>query len=224
MNTTTEIAIEENKEEPNDYLLKGMAHIFSFLFHPLFIPFYLAYFLIYVHPYLFVGFSAEQKIQTLFILGLNVLFFPLLSVLLLKRVGFIESLMLRTQKDRIIPYIACGIFFFWTYTVFKQQPRYPLALTAYLLGLFLASSVALLANIYIKVSMHAIGLGGWIGLFLYLMKSNSMLMTWPIALLLLITGLTCSFRLFLKSHRPIDIYVGLLIGLGCQLVALVVIL
>ena len=55
------------------------------------------------------------------IVALNIVFFPLISVLLLRAVGFIDSLFLRTQKDRIIPYIASGIFFFWAYTVFKQQ-------------------------------------------------------------------------------------------------------
>ena len=222
MNTTAECTIEEKASSEENLFLKGAAHVFSFLFHPLFIPFYVAYFLMYVHPYVFVGFTLHEKTQTFFILGLNLFFFPLLSVLLLKSVGFIDSFFLKTQKDRIIPYIACGIFFFWTYTVFKQQPRYPLVLTAYILGVFLASSAALLANIYIKVSMHAIGFGGLIGIFGYLMQSHSMLMSWPIVLILLITGLTCSFRLYLKSHRPIDIYCGLLIGICCQLIALYV--
>ena len=170
-----------------------------------------------------MGFTPHEKIQTFFILILNLLFFPLLSVLLLKSVGFIDSLLLKTQKDRIIPYIACGIFFFWTYTVFKQQPRYPLVLTAYLLGIFLTSSAALLANIYTKISMHALGLGSAIGIFGYLMLNHSMLMSWPLALLLLITGATSSFRLYLKAHRPIDIYIGLFIGIFCQLVAVKVI-
>lgn len=224
MNLNSELIIEEQPVREGFSFLKGIAHVFSLLFHPLFIPFYVAYFLMYVHPYAFVGFELSEKTKTFFILGLNLFFFPLLSVLLLKSVGFIDSVFLKTQKDRIIPYIACGIFFFWTYTVFKQQPRYPLVLTAYILGIFLASSGALLANIYLKVSMHAIGFGGVIGIFAYLSQSHSMLMSLPLATTLLLTGLTCSFRLYLKSHRPIDIYCGLLIGFISQLIAVSVII
>src|SRR5690242_5808822 len=99
---------------------------FSYIFHPIFIPLYATFFLLYIHPSAFSGFSQAQKKQTLLIVSLNLVFFPLLSVFLLRAVGFIESIFLKTQKDRIIPYIAAGIFFFWTYTVFNQQAHYPL--------------------------------------------------------------------------------------------------
>jgi hypothetical protein len=137
----------------------------------------------------------------------------------LKAVGFIDSLYLRSQRDRIIPYIAAGIFFFWAYTVFKQQPRYPLILTSFVLGIFLASSAALIANIYQKVSMHAIGMGGWLGLFLIIGYQQTQLMSWPLAIVIILTGFVCSSRLWLNAHRPIEIYTGLLIGLLSQFVA-----
>jgi hypothetical protein len=134
-------------------------------------------------------------------------------------VGFVESIYLKTQKDRIIPYIASGIFFFWTYTVFKQQSVYPLLLVIFVFGIFLASSAALIANIYLKVSMHAIGMGGWLGFFLLLMLINSMLMSLPIAVVLLLTGLVCTSRLMSRSHTTSEIYLGLVIGILTQFVA-----
>lgn len=147
---------------------------------------------------------------------LNLAFFPLISVLLLRAVGFISSIYLQSQRDRIIPYIAAGIFYFWAYTVFKQQPQYPLIITSFILGIFLASSVALIANIYFKISMHAIGMGGWIGIFLVIFKSNAMLMSWPLAIVVLITGLVCSARLLISRHEPKDIYAGLFVGIITQ--------
>ncbi len=214
--------VQENFIENNDdvsIVTKIFANLFSYLFHPLFIPLYLTLFLLYIHPSAFAGFSAIEKKQTAFIVALNLLFFPLMSVLLLKGVGFIDSLFLKTQKDRIIPFIACGIFFFWAYTVFKEQPQYPRILVSYIFGIFLASSAALLANIYFKVSMHAIGVGGLLGSFFILFYTNSMQMTWPLCAVLLITGLACTSRLILKAHRPFDIYGGLLIGIISQLAA-----
>ncbi len=198
---------------------KLFSGFFSYLFHPVFVPVYVCSFLLYIHPSAFTGFSDANKFRTLIIVALNLVFFPLLSVFLLRAVGFIESIFLRTQKDRIIPYIACGIFFFWAYTVFKQQTEYPLILVCYILGIFFASSAALLANIYVKVSMHAIGMGGWLGLFLIIMHSNMMLMSFPIALVLLFSGLVCTARLMAKSHRPFEIYLGFLIGLISQFAA-----
>jgi hypothetical protein len=208
----------------NSLAAKIFAGFFSYLFHPVFIPLYIILFLIYVHPSAFAGFSAAGKKQTILIMALNLVFFPLITVLLLRAVGFIESLYLRTQKDRIIPYIASGIFFFWAYTVFKEQPQYPLVLTSFIFGIFLASSAALISNIYFKISMHAIGMGGLIGFFILLFKANSMLMTWPLCLALLVAGLVCSARLLINSHQPKDIYMGLFVGIVSQFAAGVVVL
>ena len=88
------------------------AGFFSYLLHPVFVPLYFTAFLLFIHPDAFTGFSAVERKKVLLIVGLNVVFFPLLSVILLKAVGFIDSIFLRTRKDRIIPYIAAGIFFF----------------------------------------------------------------------------------------------------------------
>ena len=203
---------------------KIYAAFFSYVFHPVFVPVYVSLFLVYIHPSAFSGFSEAGKRQTLFIILLNLVFYPLFSVMLMRAVGFIESIYLRTQKDRIIPYIASGTFLFWAYLVFKQQPQYPLILTSFVLGIFLASSVALIANIYFKISMHAIGMGSWLGIFLIILKNNEMLMTWPLCAVLLITGLVCSARILISSHQPKDIYMGLLVGIITQFAAAMVIL
>ena len=217
--------MENNKEtnqENNSTINFGLpskifAHLISYLFHPLFVPLYIILFLLYLHPTAFTGFSDTTKIRVIFIVIINLLFFPLLSVLLLKAVGFIDSIYLKNQKDRIIPYIASGIFFFWAYHVFKEQAQYPEVWVSYLLGLFLASSAALIANIYFKVSMHAVGVGGWLGLSYLLYNSQEMMMTWPFAAVLIITGMVCTSRMILKAHSKFDIYGGLIIGVLTQI-------
>ena len=211
-----EISAENRNVQP---ALKRAAVFFSYIFHPIFIPLYAIYFLVYVHPSYFSGFSDKAKLQTVIISSLNLIFFPLVSIALLKGLGFIDSVYLKTRKDRIIPYMACGIFFFWAYTVFKKQEMYPPVMATFIFGIFLASSAALLANIYFKVSMHAIGMGGWTGLFCLIAKENSMLMTWPLASVLLFTGIVCTARLLVSDHTQKDIYSGLLIGFLCQMAA-----
>ena len=211
-----EITIERPNSHP---ILKVFANFFSYIFHPIFIPIYAIAFLVFVHPSYFTGFSEKRKIMTVVISSVNLVFFPLLSVALLKAVGFIDSIFLRTRKDRIIPYMACGIFFFWAYTVFNKQNIYPPILSSFILGIFLAASAALIANIYFKISMHAIGVGGLIGLCIVIANSQTMLMTWPLALALLIAGIVCTARLIVSDHTQRDIYLGLALGLLAQLIA-----
>ncbi len=203
--------------------IKFVAHIFSYIFHPLFIPVYITWFLTSVHPSYFSGFSMYQKNWLVLRVAYSMVFFPLITVLLLRALKFIDSFFLHTQKDRIIPYIACGIFYFWVYLVFKNQPNIPIVLTAFIFSVFLASSAALIANIYLKISMHAIGMGGVIGILLIIMYSNTMLTTLPFSITFLLTGLVCTSRLIVSNHQPKEIYLGLLLGIISQLIGAAVV-
>ena len=205
-------------------VLKAIASGLSYIFHPIFLPLYAVWFIAYIHPSYLSGFSDGMRLRTVLITAQNAVFYPLFCVLLLKGVGFISSIFLRTQKDRIIPYMACGIFFFWTFTVFKEQALFPKILPSFMLGVFLASSASLIANIYFKISMHAVGVGGVVGLFIIIAGTNTMLMTWPLGAALLIAGLVCSARLLITDHTSKDIYSGLAVGLLAQFVAAFIIL
>lgn len=217
--TTGELSEAPDNELQFSGWLQWPSRLFSYLLHPIFLPVYVTAYFTLLHPLLFVGFSQQERIKTILIVFLNTGIFPLVTVLLLRALGFIGSIQLLTQKDRIIPYIACGIFYFWAYTVFKEQTDYPRLLPVFLLGIFLSSSAALLANIYYKVSMHAIGMGGVVGVLLLLFFQNNLLPGWPLAAALLLSGTIGSARLILKSHNPFDIYSGFIIGLLMQATA-----
>jgi len=218
-----EVAVSEKGdlvEKKTGGMLRWAAQFFSYCFHPIFIPLYATWFLVFIHPSLFVGYSTEGKIWMLVRVGYTMVFFPLITVLLLRALGFISSFYLETQRDRIIPYIASGIFFFWAYLVFRNQPEIPGVLTAFTFGVFLSSSAALMANIYIKISMHAIGMGGLTGLLILMSFNDSMLMTVPISIGVLMTGVVCTSRLLVSNHKTMEIYSGLLLGFCCQLIGL----
>jgi len=207
---------------PQNAVVKFFAQLFSCVFHPIFIPLYLTYFLAWLHPGYFAGFSLFAKKRILLLVAINAVAFPLITVLLLKALGFIDSLFLKTQKDRIIPYIASGTFFFWTQYVLREQNFVPRILVAFMFGVFISSSAALIANIYYKISMHAIGMGGMLGLFFVIMQQNTMLMTWPLSLAILLTGLVCTSRLLISNHTSKEIYAGLAVGIICQLAGAII--
>ena len=203
-------------------VIRFFAHLFSYVFHTLFVPLYVTWFLAFVHPTYFSGFNLINKQRLLLQVGVTAVAFPAITVLLLKGLHFIDSIFLRTQKDRIIPYIASMTFFFWAQYVLREQPFIPRILVAFMFGVFISSAAALIANIYYKISMHAIGMGGWVGLFLLIMQQDTMLMTWPLSLAFLLAGLVCTSRMIVSDHRPKEIYAGLVVGLACQFVGAVV--
>lgn len=227
---------EENKDQTTSNLqntkrngyplvLRFFAHFFSYVFHPLFVPLYVIYFFVSFHPSYFSGFSMYDKYKVLFTTILNTIFFPAFAVLLMKGLGFIKSVYLRTPQDRIGPYLSSMIFYFWTaWVFFKSTPQYASVMPSFMTGVFLTTVVGLISNIYFKISMHAMGVGGLLGVFLLVMKSNTMLMTWPLCIALLITGIVCTSRLLISDHTPKEIYGGLAAGILCQYAAAVAIL
>lgn len=203
--------------------LKIVAWFFSIIFHPLFIPTIACWYLIFIQPGIVNGVDEREKAMILIRVAYITIFYPVLTVLLLKAVGFAKSIFLKTQRERIIPYIATNIFYFWLFLVFKNQEQIPIILTAFVLGIFLASSLALIANSYFKISMHALGMGALAGVGLVLIFSGFPYMLFlPLMLIFLITGIVCTSRLIVSDHAPFDIYAGLLFAIICQFVAFLV--
>ena len=208
------------EREQYSLALRIPAQIFSYLFHPLFIPVIATWYLAFIQAGYFTGIPHGEKIYILIRVAYNTIFFPAFTIMLLKALRFIDSIFLKTQRERIIPYIATNIFYFWMYLVFRNQPDVPLILTAFIFGIFLSSSFALLANIYFKISMHALGVGALLGLLLIVIFSGSSYGVFlPAMLVILLTGFVCTSRLIVSNHMPFDIYAGIFIGTASQFIA-----
>jgi hypothetical protein len=199
-------------------MVHWMARVISVVFHPLFIPVYITAFVLYYTP-VFPGFAPADKLLLLLRFGVMYTLFPLVTVLLARGLGFVETIYLRTQKDRIIPYVACGVYYFWMWYVLKNQPEFPREMVSLALAIFLASSGGLILNSYIKVSMHAISLGVMIT-FLYLLALMlDASLGFYLSLATLITGLVSTARLINSDHHPVEVYAGLGLGVLGQLIA-----
>jgi hypothetical protein len=146
-------------------------------------------------------------------------FFPVVTVLLLKALKFIGTIYLHTQKDRIIPFVACGIWYFWIWYVWHNLPEYPAAAVQFALAIFIAASIGLLANIYMKVSMHAISIGVMVTLILLLAFTQNISFGIYLSVALFIAGLVCTARFIVSDHTQKELYVGLLVGIISQLLA-----
>jgi len=195
------------------------AKIISYIFHPVFIPVYMTWFLVFVHPYLFAGFTGQNKIVVMIQAFVMFTFFPVVTVLLLKALKFINTIYLATQKDRVIPFIACGIWYFWIWYVWRNLPDYPREIVIFALAIFIASGFGLLANIYMKVSMHAISVGVMATFILLLAFNQAISFGIYISIALLIAGVVCTARFIVSDHTQKEVYAGLLVGIVSQLIA-----
>jgi hypothetical protein len=209
----------ETGHQPQNPVVRIVAKIISWVFHPLFIPVYIAWFLMSTQPFLFASFTPAKKMITLLQFFIMYSFFPLVTVLLSKALGFLDSIYLKTQRERIIPYIACGIYYFWMCYVLRNQPQYSKEVVQLSMAIFIASSIGLLVNIYMKVSMHAISMGILLAFMLMLSFTQSGNYTIYLSIAFLLAGLVCTARFIVSDHTPPEIYSGLLVGLLSQLIA-----
>jgi len=193
--------------------LRIAARIISYIFHPLFIPVYLSWLAVESQSFLFGVFSEWEK--TIFIARFGVMYilFPLVSVLLMKALGFVSSIHLNTQKDRIIPYVVCMIYYWWMWYVLHNQPEYPKQFVILSFAIFLASIGGLMANINIKISMHAIGAGLMAAFVMLLGFSQDINFGVYISISILLAGIICTARFIDSDHTAKEIYVGLLVGI-----------
>jgi hypothetical protein len=201
-------------------VIRFLAHVISVVFHPLFITSYVAAFLIYWHPYAFAGFTDKLKMFRLIMVIFNTTFIPLFAVFLMWRLGLIESMFLRTTKERIIPYVAAMTCFFWAWYVTYRQNDSPEYFVHFMLGSFLAVCLTFLLNIYLKVSMHTTAMGGAVVFFLMQSFSEPDATGLYFAIATIIAGLVGTARLIVSDHRPAEIYVGYVAGAACQLIAI----
>ncbi|MFM2363547.1 MAG: hypothetical protein RLZZ316_2449 [Bacteroidota bacterium] len=204
------------------FYLKIPAYIFSIIFHPLFIPAYVTAYLLYLHPYAFAGIPHNRKIFTLIPVVFNTVFLPAFSVFIMKQLGFVSSISLQTQRDRVIPYITSMIFYFWIWYVARNTPDMPKELVAFLLATFLITVAGLMSNIYFKVSMHTMAAGALLLFFIWYAFASSIPINIYLALAILITGLVATSRLLVAAHTSFEIYAGLFIGAACQLIAILI--
>jgi hypothetical protein len=199
--------------------LRFLAQMVSVVFHPLCTGVWMMLYITYVHPTLFIAVSASGRLLKTATFVNNNLVFPMLVVLLMRGLGFSKSILLHNRKERIVPYMASIIFFFWTWNVFNHQPDAPAVLTNMTQGIFFAACGALVLNTYYKVSMHAIGMGGLVGMMLMIALDGQAYSLLPLGLSILITGIVSSARLMVSDHRPFDLASGFVLGLAAQLVA-----
>ena len=196
------------------------AKIISYIFHPLFIPVYLSWLTVETQSYLFGVFSQWEKTTFIARFGVMYIMFPLVSVLLMKALGFVSSIHLNTQRDRIIPYVVCMIYYWWMWYVLHNQPEYPKQFVILSLAIFLASIGGLMANINMKISMHAIGAGLMAAFVMLLGFSQDINFGIYISISILLAGIICTARFIDSDHTTKEIYLGLMIGISSLLVAI----
>jgi membrane-associated phospholipid phosphatase len=197
-----------------------IAIILSVVFHPLILTTYLFALLFLLSPDL-VGASAFElsgKLSLLLLLCLNTFIAPALMVYYFRKMGVISSFYVDDIVERRLPYLACVVVYGVATYLFgwQLQPISELApqISVILASVTLSLVLVTMVSYFWKISAHATGIGGSIGMISALMvRFDEPALLSPLLLAILIGGWLMSARLQLNAHTPSQILAGVFCGL-----------
>ncbi len=207
--------------------MKKLSKAISLLFHPLLFPTFGTLLVLITNPNLFGYLGEKVHVVWVFIVFALTFMFPAIWIFMMRRLEMIDSLEFENANDRIIPYIATATFYLWATWMFKPSVTMKIPPNILLFYMLLGASIAIFLgffiNIFTKISLHAIGAGGLIGLLLALANSSTYDLRPALIILIVLAGLIGTARLLLGAHTIRQILIGYSIGFAGQLIAFMII-
>ncbi len=170
-----------------------------------------------------IGFSATSGIVLVSLIFVTTFIVPVLSLYILKLSGSISSISLADKNERITPMIYTGVMYGVTAYMFANKLELGDMISVYLGISTLLILLAGIITLFWKISLHGIGVGGFIGFLLGLGKQSSLAhFELILPLLFLVAAFVLSARLKLNAHTPQQVYGGFVLGICISFVSLII--
>lgn len=192
------------------------AQLVSVILHPLVMPTFgmLCYFT------LFPVIAQLHDVNLFLIIFMRVvactLLLPLMSVLLMIRIGKVTTVFIEDKRERSWPLLLGAAIYLATYYFLLPVPPVPVFISLFILGAAATLILALLINLFWKISLHMIGIGGLCGgltaIFYFMQEGNPLwLTTWFV-----LAGMLGTARLILNAHTPMQVLAGFALGFSVE--------
>jgi len=190
--------------------------------------------LLWTNPFSFGWRHVAEADTLLIILIMTTITLPLLAVLMMKMLGWVRTFEMETQSERIGPFLVAGVMYLSLYLHVTKAETFPVSLRVAVLGTLITLWACFFINTFIKVSLHAAGMGGLVAIVLltkWIFGYNEAQVGLPggsnlvvpinviVYLTILLAGIVCTSRLLVKAHDRKDIYVGFILGFAAVMMS-----
>jgi hypothetical protein len=197
-----------------------LTQLISILLHPMFMPILALHLTLLVLPSL--AFTRSQNLLLIYgILIFSTMVLPLISIFWLMQKGKVSSLEMSNHKERSLPLFKTVIWMSFGYYLLQNLLFYTPILKAELLGAILIILLAAIISKFWKISLHLLGIGGVVGVFIALQIMHGDFL-YLLLLFILLSGLLGVARIKQKAHNYAQVYAGFLVGLSVELITLLV--
>ena len=192
-------------------IFRIVAQTVSYAFHPLLMASIAVFVLFNSGHYLsVVNAGIRDTIYSIFFILTFLL--PALFIPVLYYFGLISKLEIDLRKDRLLPLISTTIIYALAF-YFMQRISMPPILLKVIFSAIVVLVACTVITIFWKISLHSIGLGGLLGFVIYIGINSNLNVLLVGFIIIIVSGLVGSARLYLERHKPWQVYGGFLIGL-----------
>ncbi len=186
----------------------------STILHPIVMPTIGLLLYFYLCP---IQINFREQLYFLSIVFTTTYIIPILILIFLKLSNKISSVELPSIKERKVPlFIMMCVFLVLAkyFSLFRNVQELSYLFYGTLIGLI---AIYLIFFTGIKTSIHLLSIGSAVGYFIVFQIIYNTSVIPLLIILILLSGLLASSRLYLRAHTPKEVYLGFFIGVSCQL-------
>lgn len=170
-----------------------------------------------------IGFSFKSGVVFVSLIFITTFIIPVLSLYVLKMSGSISSITLDVKEERLTPMLYTAIMYGVTAYMFSTKLELGETVALYLGISTLLILLTGVITFFWKISLHGMGIGGFIGFLLGLNQQTYLAhFELLLPLLFLVAAIVMSARLKLNAHSAPQVYIGFVLGIFISFASLII--
>jgi hypothetical protein len=187
--------------------MRILAYSLSVLLHPILIPVLTILILVEVDPLLSELLASKALWQVLLAVAITTAILPALSVYILYKAELIESMELKTRRERILPFTMTLFYLIATYVLLLDAPL-PTMIYSAMLGGIVAFAGLTIMTWFWRISAHLCAYASLVGALSGLYSHSPFPFQDLLVMLILLGGALASARLYLEAHSLTELAMG----------------
>jgi hypothetical protein len=192
-------------------VMKG-ARLFTNIFSPFYAPLWAVVWLLFFST--MRSFSLKYRLVLLMIIVVFTIIVPRLTIYVLRKSGNFSRWQFDARTNRHMQYAISLISYVACYLLLLRMDVFGFV-ACVIVASILAQIICFIINIWWKISVHMVGVGGWIGFvaaFSFRFGFDPVL---PTCIVLAIAGVLGSCQMLFRQHSLVQIIVGFFVGMIC---------
>lgn len=190
-----------------------VARLISIVLHPMFVITWAMLLMFNLNAYFVLIVPDDLRWTIILLVFGNTVLLPAVLMWIMAKRNLISSLDLPSREERTWPFLIFAVFYASTYFLLRNIGL-PHLYYLFIAGALATIVLATIINLFWKISIHMIGIGGLTGGFLVLSYRSLINEPLLIILLIILSGLVGFARLQSNTHSPAQVYTGYLLGLA----------